>query len=499
MKNRRIVPMSPESTAIAKRWPTPKAFYAERDHRTCLEIGDLATYAERPVEVHVAPQVVSSITLQRMAIIAANLMARWARNVKIVAPDAPLYPPLCREGHDTLHARLHSEMMGADPFGHFVVTTTSDTKEGALRLFIGPWSNPAIPFTEEDFIISASSWSAVGQRGVSPPWQVEHSATAPAAALAAALGVADVFKRAVGHPKRDWIQDFSWSTWSHAFDRNPPHTPSEVGIPASLDLGNLLLAGVGAIGSAILYILATMPIAGRLTLLDHDTVNPSNLNRSPLFNVNHAINGQKKVEACAEYMAPYGIDMDVVSGTWHEHALSLSKRAYDVWISLTNEDGAWAEMPFQMPPIVLHGTTTSGWGLGFGRHIPRLEDCTRCRMPHPEAVFRGPCAEGEIDTSEDELPIRASLPFLSVAAAALVVAELQKLHYRELPTLPNMAAADLRKGLPTIIAATLLSNDDCPGCRANSGPIWEKYGGRGRYFYHSHSLRFELQKFRTQQ
>lgn len=123
-----------------------------------------------------------------------------------------------------------------------------------------------------------------------------------------------------------------------------------------------------------------------------------------------------------------------------------------MWVSLTNEDGAWAAVPFQLPPVVLHGTTTSGWGFSAGRHIPRQEDCTLCRLPRPIAEFRGPCAEGEIGAEPTGPPVRASLPFLSAASAALVLAEMLKLcvggksatDAATILHLPNDTAADLR-------------------------------------------------------
>lgn len=135
--------------------------------------------------------------------------------------------------------------------------------------------------------------------------------------------------------------------------------------------------------------------------------------------------------------------------------MKLSEQEFDVWISLTNEDGAWAEVPFQLPPIVLHGTTTSGWGIGFGRHIPRKEDCKACRLPRPHQEFRGPCAEGEVisvaeSTDQEEadvVPVTASLPFLSAASAALLANELMKLNFPEVVSLPNSVSVSGSSGL----------------------------------------------------
>src|SRR5688572_12268423 len=86
-------------------------------------------------------------------------------------------------------------------------------------------------------------------------------------------------------------------------------------------------------------------------------------------------------------------------------------------------------------------------------------------MPRPEARFRGRCAEGEI-VENDAPPIRASLPFLSVAAASLLAAELSKSRSADQMLLPNDTTADLRVGLPAVIALRRGPTSGCRGCRA---------------------------------
>lgn len=480
--------MLADPSLLARRWPSPEAFYRERDNRTALEAGDLELYANRPVEIHIDPSASASPTVQRITLLAANLMARWARRVRVVVPDVPLHPDLVRSGAVSLWERMELEMRSADPFGLFIRDkpgTVGGHPHGAapLRLFVGPWRKlPEVGLSPDDYVVHASSWTALGRRGNTRPWRSEMEATAPAAALAAALGVADVFKRAVWHPRQDWMGSVAWCTWSQGLSTAPPETVEirALPVPKEFDLGRVLLAGVGAIGSALLYILAMQPLRGHLTLLDQDRVETSNLNRSPVFTALDAILEALKTDVGARYLEGSGVDVRAVVGTWHERGAEVASLPFDVWISLTNEGGAWAAVPLQLPPVVLHGTTTSGWGFGLGRHIPRVEDCTFCRLPRPAAEFRGPCAEGEIQTPRNPTA-RASLPFLSAAAAALVAAEMAKLGSAEVVKLPNLVSADLRIGLSAVIAATRLSDPGCRGCRASHLPAWEQAGGRGRY------------------
>jgi hypothetical protein len=257
-------------------------------------------------------------------------------------------------------------------------------------------------------------------------------------------------------------------------------------VPLELDLGTTLLAGVGAIGSALVYLADLMPLRGALTLFDRDSVDVSNLNRSPMFTVWDTIDDTEKTAAAAAYHGGQrAVQADSHTGVWRDHVDGFANIPFDVWVSLTNEDGAWAELPFHLPPVVLHGTTTSGWGFGAGRHIPRREDCTLCRMPRPESIFRGPCAEGEVQpATEDRGPVRAALPFLSTAAAALVLAAFLQLDQGEsAASLPNDVSADLGIGLPAPVALRRGPTPGCRGCRAMSTPGWSRWGGRGRFAF----------------
>ena len=475
--------MTARGDAVRERWPEAQQFYAERDHRTRLEVTQLDSYVHRPVEIRIAPGVATDPTAQRILILAANLTARWARRVRVEAPRVDLCDALRSHGDVLLGARIAREMTSADPFGTFEVRERLVPDAGALRLNIGPSEGWPSPTPTEDYRVDAIGWTAHGTRGDRAPYP-RRPATVSAASLAAAIGAADLFKRAVGHSSGEWLHDVAWCTWHQAFRRLNDAECARHEVQDQLDLGNVLLAGVGAVGSAVAYIMAMTPFVGRITVLDRDHVETSNLNRSPLFMAIDAALGQSKVDVVRAFLERAGAHVVGLQGHWRDHEDAIGTGAFDVWVSLTNEDGAWAGLPFLLPPIVLHGTTTSGWGASCGRHIPRLEDCTACRMPRPHAEFRGPCAEGDIAPVVQTAPARAALPFLSAAAAALVVAELSKLALPGVETLPNSVHADFRFGLPAVMSLSLGPTAGCKGCSMAMLPSWEDRGGRGRY----HSL-----------
>jgi hypothetical protein len=478
----------PENEVVLRRWPSAADFYGERDNRTKLELADLDLYSSRPIEIWIDPTRASSSAIQQTALIACNLTARWARNIHVRMQRETLsVDGVRRDGHDLLSERIISEMRAADPFGDFrIVPLDSKPLDGSpLRLFIGPWNDsPDLTeyIAEDDYVVAAIGRLALGNRGapIERGPVSETPLTTAAAGLAASLGVADLFKRAVGHGRGEWLPDFRWDLW----EQRLASATDDAGLPVkhcSRDLGRIMIAGVGAIGSSLLYLLDLWDATGSLLVLDRDRVETSNLNRSLVFNVSHVLDDLKKTEIAERFLSRGRLSSKRLDGTWHEHAPSISREPFDVWISFTNEDGAWAELPFHLPPVVLQGTTTSGWGFGAGRHVPRKEDCTLCRMPRPEAVFRGPCAEGEIAPDEANPPLRASLPFLSAASAALVLAELVKINLGDVRDLPNEISVDLRTGLPAVISLKRRAGADCRGCTFLQMSAWQDRGGRGRF------------------
>lgn len=493
--------------SAAKSWRTAQEFYRERDNRTAIQIENLELYAARPIEIWLDPQYSDYPALQEIALLICTLTARWARRITVrLSIEIDLSLNLKRDGFERLADRIQSEMKAADPFGDFVIADynaqVKEKESNALRIFVGPWgdaSGIAPTVTADDYFVDASGWSVFGKRGGGFAEYAQQETSVPATALCASLAAADLFKRAVGHAREEWLPEhFVWNIWEQRFSNSEfivsvERARKNFGYPVSrnMDMGRTLLAGVGAIGSALVYLLDFITLSGEIAFLDRDRVETSNLNRSPLFNVRHATESWEKTRVATDYLKRHNVKLREINGTWQEHAAQIASESFDQWISLTNEDGAWATVPYLLPPVVLHGTTTSGWGFGAGRHIPRREDCTLCRMPRPEIKFRAVCAQGEISNSDAIAQIvpTASLPFLSAASAALLLAEVIKLsvslsHPHLAETVAkgrNEIAADLRFGLFAVTPLKRLHNESCRGCRASATEKWLELGGRSRY------------------
>lgn len=494
--------------AAKDKWKNAENFYRERDNRTALQIENLRFYAIQPIEIWIDPLVKDSTALQEIALLICNLTTRWARHIAVRFPtETILAKGLQRDGFCRLANRILYEMKTADPFGDFSISDyfAPIKRDGhnALRLFVGAWLNTSVvspAINENDYFIDASGWSVFGKRGGGFSECINQETSVAATGLAAALGAADLFKRAVGHEREEWMPDnFVWNMWEQRFCNSEfivsgARTQKNEKYPVlrHLDIGRTLLAGVGAIGSALVYLLDFMELRGEMVFLDRDRVETSNLNRSPVFNVLHAVESWEKIRIASKYLNRHQIKISTRSGVWQEHAAQIAREPFDQWISLTNEDGAWATVPYLLPPVVLHGTTTSGWGFSSGRHLPRLEDCTLCRMPRPEIKFRGICAQGEIPNinTNNQTPVAtASLPFLSAGSAALLLGEVLKLsislthsHFADsISEGYNETAVDLRFGLHAVMPLKRVANETCRGCRASDSHKWLEFGGRSRY------------------
>ena len=87
--------------------------------------------------------------------------------------------------------------------------------------------------------------------------------------------------------------------------------------------------------------------------------------------------------------------------------------------------------------------------------IARQADC------RGRAAFRGPCAEGEVN-QVDQQPIRASLPFLSTVAGALVLAELMKLQSPH----ASIGAAETKIRAALVNSPSFLVQVTLPACNS---------------------------------
>ena len=229
---------------------------------------------------------------------------------------------------------------------------------------------------------------------------------------------------------------------------------------ARLTRAHAVVVGVGALGCLSAELLARAGV-GRLTLLDRDLVEWSNLSRQTLFTEADAEVGAPKAEAARLRLAEINREIEIVAHTQDVHARTAEAAM-----------GFGGDRP---PSVILDGVDTfetryllndlaikhgvplvHGGAVGSGGSVltivPGVTPCLRCLEPDPPAPGSTPTCE--------------SAGILGPAAA--VVASMQAgeairvLLGLEAP--PTLAAFDLLAGRWTRTASESARDPACPRC-----------------------------------
>lgn len=199
---------------------------------------------------------------------AGNLIARFCPRIDIWAPSHAT--PVAAEVLSLLEA------IDQSPHAEIRVLSGPDRAEYGAVLSIG------VPPTgyKGTTAIDGRGWLAlVSQHGALPAAAAPDDGNPFGSLMAAALGAAEVFKHLLQlrAEKGSLFGNTTFSTYDYSvngLDPGPP-LPGEVALPRSL------LAGVGAVGNAILLALSSVPgVRGELLAVDRQVVDDeSNLNR----------------------------------------------------------------------------------------------------------------------------------------------------------------------------------------------------------------------------
>jgi hypothetical protein len=236
--------------------------------------------------------------------------------------------------------------------------------------------------------------------------------------------------------------------------------------PSEIDVGRILSVGVGSVATSVLYGLALVGAHSTTICVDGDTFKIENLARSLACSFRD--DGLAKPTALARGLN--GSSVRVLPRTlwWDEYTTVHPEEAgtCDVWLPLANERNVRHSLQTAIPPLMIHGSTTGSWGCSFGRHLPGRGDCLAERFPAGSVQGPMKCASGPIPLDDGE-KVDAALPFMSLAAGALVVGDLVRLQMAGYPQVPNMVNIDF-KG--TTIAPQRFErapSSRCPYCSVN--------------------------------
>ena len=188
-----------------------------------------------------------------------------------------LIPRICRNVHVYLPVgcerteRQCRDIASRIQFGAPIVFTPEvcwDLYDAILS--IGARARRDLPWT----VINSDGWLARVSSG-STDLDYNTSKANPIGALAAAsLGVAETFKRLLNvDPSRGPLLDsVTFSLYSYRCDDSEPGPD----MPPQINV-DLLMVGVGAIGTAATYLLSQLPLLGAISVVDPETFSDENL------------------------------------------------------------------------------------------------------------------------------------------------------------------------------------------------------------------------------
>lgn len=307
-------------------------------------------------------------------------------------------------------------------------------------------------------------------------YQKEEENNIVGAAFSAAALNSEIFSQYLGLNQPELFESYH-----SLFDLKKDNSPNDLLNPRvnnKLNFGRIQQIGCGAVGSNFDYLLSIINPNLEIDLVDFDTIEIPNTSSSLLFGCKDVLKGKevKKVDRCHDLLdncsniISHKTDGDYSDFDSNRNKIDPSENKYpDVVLCFANERNVWSSIQYNEPPVVLASTTSSNWGVNFFRHIPFTERCIVCTFGTKQNQFKPICSQGVEVTEKGEEEKLGSLPFLSLSAAVLVLAELIKLNItkeNEYPINGNFSQIDFKTIKKTqFLSLQIGKSEECSVCK----------------------------------
>jgi molybdopterin/thiamine biosynthesis adenylyltransferase len=247
--------------------------------------------------------------------------------------------------------------------------------------------------------------------------------------VAATWGAAEVAKSLFRSLAKDEAAVFPaleqtrhWDLWGHEFDRAPVGPRAGPGV----DLGEVAVAGLGALGSAAVLALSHVSgLRGRIELVDDDRVSRSNLER--VLTAGGRDVGRRKIDLARRALGCTGAQTACIAS---RYGAALPRGARAATIVLGVDSGAARRaITRHLPYAVYHGGT-QGSEMLVSRHVAFAGACPECFYPEPPAAQRAEAPAARPDACARAVVVEAlpeaTIGFVSALCGFLMAAELVK-------------------------------------------------------------------------
>ena len=427
---------------MTSSFPTSSSeFYALRDDRTnrCTEV---RSYQDAACILYLSASHAERRSAQVTFLAAANLLSRWCRRVTLVAPRAALHPALGSGSANVVETAL-KQMRDADPFGSFHAHDSCLHSQHDIALCLGDHI-PELP----------AARLGVCQRGWLASRHFPRKAVSNLAHRERELRRKRSLQRVSElHRSSRWLwvspanvscktACSTYSVWTGTDARNAGPSPATRHRPFA--------DGRSRLGGLLCRLLHAN---GWRHWRGHDRRQgrgrDSKFQIAPPFSAGKRSNSAR-ARATAAHLATSGLRAIARPVWWNDYIKQQDRSTlpFDVWLPLANDFGVRLSMQSNVPPLMIHASTTANWGVNHGRHLPGTDDCLADRFPDEVSARDLACAAGETIVQGER--IDAALPFCSLFAGLLVTAELLRLQLPNYPQVPNFALFDWYATLDTI-------------------------------------------------
>lgn len=289
--------------------------------------------------------------------------------------------------------------------------------------------------------VGAQGWLACVNADDWRKWPSDANPLGPIAA--ACLGTASLYR--ILHPLK---QAAARSIVLSVFDHSAKSNTNPI-VPSGLHLPRTYVAGVGAVGMATLMTLLCFEqftSSDGLIAVDHDALDPTNLNRcifAILADIQLTENEREKVKLAGRWFERSPLGYLGISQSWQqylERAENSGERAFERILSCVDKYPARLAVQHGRAPRILLTAGTGDFALSVSRHI--LNNGLSCGLCYQSRKGETSC--GEASTGLNQAFVNEpepSIGFVSVLAGCLLAAE----HLKEI--VPEWGSARLKNSL----------------------------------------------------
>ncbi|WP_263379545.1 HesA/MoeB/ThiF family protein [Granulicella paludicola] len=300
-----------------------------------------------------------ALSATRVGLICGDHLSRNSQMIAEMSINlaARLYPIIAITASEPQRVRLQEIARAINPKIEFC-----DESPGELTVAVGISGPP------RSINVSASGWVAE-LRSV---FQAEEGPVNPyAATAAAALAWSEVFRRVFLQRSADRDVSLSLLDFTESSGKNLPLSAASI--------GEVLFVGVGAVGNAAIWAMSRDEVtSGSLTLVDHETVSLSNLQRYTLAETSDV--DEPKVVLAERILRSSHFSVKSIQSTLQGYVAN-GHQLPTTCISLDNVDGRRTGQAL-LPRLLVNGWTGDG-SLGASWHaFDNGQACLAC-LYHP--------------------------------------------------------------------------------------------------------------------